>query len=106
MHCATVLYPRKEGGSFDFDYYTNKHVPMVAKLLGASIEVRKGLSAPNGSSAAFACIGTIWIESLEKFQSLMAKHSSQIMSDIPNYTNIDPIIQLDEIVVQTRSATL
>ena len=105
MQCATVLYPNKEGGRFDFEYYTSKHVPMAARLLAGSIEVRKGISGPDGSPAAFVCVATIWIDSLEQFQTAITKNGAAVMGDIPNYTNIEPIIQLDEVLVQAKGAT-
>lgn len=105
MNCVTVLYPNKEGRRFDFGYYTATHIPMVARLLQASIEVRKGLSGTNGSPAAFVCLATIWIDSVEQFQTAMTRNGAQIMGDIPNYTNIEPIIQFDEVLVQAQCAT-
>ncbi len=105
MQCATVLYPNKEDGRFDFEYYTSKHVPMAARLLGGNIEVRKGISSPGGAPAAFVCVATIWIESIDQFQAAIAKNGTQVMGDIPNYTNIQPIIQLDEVLVQAKGAS-
>jgi hypothetical protein len=29
MFCVSIAYPKKEGGTFDFDYYIKKHIPMV-----------------------------------------------------------------------------
>jgi len=29
----------------------------------------------------------------------MAQHGAQIMGDIPNYTNIEPLIQIDEVLI-------
>lgn len=101
MYCATVAYPRKDGGTFDFDYYTKKHIPMVTRYIGANSpksEIRKGISSPDGSPASFVCIASIWIKSIEEFQTTLAKHGKEIMGDIPNYTNIQPILQVDEVV--------
>ena len=103
MQCATVLYPNKQGASFNFEYYTTKHVPMTAGLLATSIEVRKGISSPTGSPPAFVCVATIWLKSVEEFQAAMAKHGEQILGDVPNYTNIEPIIQLDDVLIGATS---
>ncbi len=43
---VSVVYPNSEGKKFDMDYYCNKHVPMVATLLGDSLKgatVEKGI---------------------------------------------------------------
>jgi uncharacterized protein (TIGR02118 family) len=98
MQRVTVVYPNKTDAKFDFDYYMKKHIPLVAGLVGAKIEVRRGISSATGSTAAFVCIGTIPIDSVAAFQAILAQHGAEILADIPNYTNIEPIIQYDEIL--------
>ncbi len=98
MQRVTVLYPNKDGANFDFEYYTKKHVPWVAGLVGNSIEVRRGLSSVTGAPAPFVCLATIHVNSIEKFQATFAKHGAEILADIPNYTNIEPFVQFDEIL--------
>jgi uncharacterized protein (TIGR02118 family) len=98
MQRVTVAYPNKADAKFDFDYYMKKHIPFVAGLVGKSIEVGREISSATGSSAAFVCVATIPIDSVEKFQALFAQHGGEILADIPNYTNIEPIIQFDEIL--------
>jgi uncharacterized protein (TIGR02118 family) len=101
MYCISIAYPKNDGGTFDFDYYAKKHIPMVAHFLGANAvrgEVRKGVASPDGSAASFVCLANIWINSVEEFQATLAKHGKEIMGDIPNFTNIQPIIQVDEVV--------
>lgn len=98
MKCVTVLYPNKEGGKFDFDYYMKKHIPMVSELFGKGIDVQKGLLSPAGSSLAFVCTARVWIDSVERFQTIMQQHGGRILADISNYTNIEPIIQIDEVL--------
>jgi uncharacterized protein (TIGR02118 family) len=74
---------------------------MVTRFLGPNTvraEIRKGVASPDGSAASFVCLGSIWIKSIEEFQATLAQHGKEIMGDIPNYTNIQPILQLDEVV--------
>ncbi len=101
MYCISVAYPRKDGARFDFDYYKSRHIPMVMGFLSANAvkaEIRRGLASPDGSPASFVCLANIWIKSIEEFQTTLGKHGPQIMGDIPNYTNIQPILQVDEVV--------
>ena len=98
MQRVTVLYPNKDGANFDFEYYTKKHVPWVAGLVGNSIEVRRGLSSVTGAPAPFVCLATIHVNSIEEFKAAFAKHGAEILADIPNYTNIEPFVQFDEIL--------
>ncbi|MGA8621463.1 MAG: EthD family reductase [Candidatus Sulfotelmatobacter sp.] len=98
MQRVTVTYPNKSDAKFDFDYYMKKHIPFVAGLVGKSIEVRRGISTATGSPAAFVCMATIPIDSVAAFQTIFSQHGAEILADIPNYTNIEPIVQFDEIL--------
>jgi len=101
MYCVSIAYPNKESARFDFDYFAQKHIPLVTGHLAANAvksEVRKGLSSPDGSPAAFTCMANIWIRSLEEFRGVMAEHGREIMADVPNYTDIEPILQIDEVL--------
>lgn len=99
MKYVTVTYPNKNGAKFDFDYYMRKHIAMVSGLLGTSIEVCKGLSSSAGAPPTNICVARIRINSTEEFSSDMAAHGAKIMGDIPNYTNIEPKIQIDEVLM-------
>ncbi|MCU1300356.1 MAG: hypothetical protein JWQ87_640 [Candidatus Sulfotelmatobacter sp.] len=98
MQCVTVVYPNKANSKFDFDYYMKKHIPLVEGLVGKSIEVRRGMSSVTGSPAAFVCVAAIPIDSMAAFQAVLAQHGTEILADIPNYTNIEPLIQFDEVL--------
>ncbi len=101
MFSISIAYPKKDGGTFDFGYYAKNHIPMVTRFLGANsvrAEIRKGVASPDGSVASFVCLANIWIKSVEEFQATLAQHGGEIMGDIPNYTNIQPILQVDEVV--------
>lgn len=100
---VSVLYPNEAGKSFDMDYYCNQHVPMVGGLLGDSVKaatVEKGLGggAP-GSEAEYAAMGNLYFESMESFQNSFGPNAEKIMGDAPNYTNIEPIIQISEVMI-------
>jgi len=98
MQRVTVLYASKGGAHFDFDYYMKKHIPWVAGLFGRKIEVRRGISSAAGAAAPFICIATILTDSIDEFKAVFAKDGGAILGDIPNYTNIEPIVQIDEVL--------
>ena len=101
MFCVSVAYPRQDGGTFNFEYYTKQHVPLVARLVGANAikaEVRKGVASPDGSAPAFVCLANFWIKSAQDFQTTLATHGKEIMGVIPNFSNIQPILQVDEVL--------
>lgn len=100
---VSVIYPNGEGKNFDMDYYCNKHVPLVAGLLGeavkgATVEAGMGGAAP-GSPAPFAAMGNLYFDSLESYSNSFGPNAQQILGDIPNYTNIEPVIQISEVMI-------
>ncbi|HDZ34363.1 MAG TPA: EthD family reductase, partial [Pseudoalteromonas sp.] len=34
---VSVLYPNADDAQFDFDYYCNVHIPLIAELLGDAL---------------------------------------------------------------------
>jgi uncharacterized protein (TIGR02118 family) len=100
---VSVLYPNRPGAKFDMNYYCEKHMPMVRQKLGAAckqIAVEKGIAgmAP-GAPAAFVAMGHIYCDSAEAFQAAFAPHAQAIMGDIPNYTDIEPTIQISDVKI-------
>jgi len=101
MSYVTVLYPATSDSHFDFAYYLSKHMPMVGQHLGDNLvgaQVRKGLNGADGSLPSFACVSSIEVKSLEAFKATLAQHGAEILGDIPNFTNVEPVLQFDEVV--------
>jgi uncharacterized protein (TIGR02118 family) len=85
------------------DYYCNKHIPLVGGLLGDSVKgaaVRKGLggAAPN-SSDVFVAMGNLFFDNMESFETSFGPNAKIIMADLPNYTNVEPVVQVSELVI-------
>jgi uncharacterized protein (TIGR02118 family) len=98
---VSVLYPNKPGSRFDADYYLNVHMPMAAKLLGptmkaATAEIGVAGGAP-GEPAAFAAIAAFTCESVAIFMQAFMPVVEQLQSDIPKYTDIEPLIQFSNL---------
>lgn len=98
MICVTLLYPNKEGASFDWDHYLKVHIPMGKKVFGDRYEIRRAIAAVDGSPAPFLVVVRLLVDSREKFLELITQQGAELLADMPNYTNIEPIIQFDEIV--------
>jgi len=99
--CLTVLYPWQSDARFDFDYYQNKHLVMLAELYGKAVgnmQVRKGIRKGDGSAPAFVASVTIEIRSIEAFEAAGKEHFPRVVADVPNYTNIVPVGQIEEIL--------
>jgi uncharacterized protein (TIGR02118 family) len=41
----------------------------------------------------------IYCDSVEAFQSGFGPHAQEILADIPHYTDLEPIVQISEVVV-------
>lgn len=99
---VSVLYPNSAGARFDMAYYTSKHMPMVQRLVttckGISAEQGVAGGAP-GSQPTYIAIGHLLFDSVQAFQTGFGPHSEEILGDIPNYTNTQPVIQISEITL-------
>ena len=101
MKCVTMIYPNKEGATFDFDYYLYCHIPWARKLSqDRGTEIRKGISSPTGK-VPYVCLCRFWINSEEQYRAAMENHGKELMADLANFTNIEPIVQIDEVLLDT-----
>ncbi len=101
MFCAVVAYPIQKDGTFDFDYFAKKHVPMFARFLGKNcvrFEVQKSLASPGAPTPSFLCAAYFWVQSGEDFGGALAQHGNEIYSDIPKFTNLEPVRQWNEVI--------
>ncbi len=100
---VSVLYPSGEGKHFNMEYYSNKHVALLVSLLGDAIKgatIEKGLGgAAPGDKAPYEAMGNLYFESMESFQNSFGPNAAEIMGDVPNYTNIEPLVQISEVIV-------
>jgi len=99
----SVMYPNGPGVRFNHEYYRDTHMPMVKARMGAHLKfytIDKGLAggAP-GVAAPYVAIGHLHCESIEAFNAGFGPHMKEIMGDIPNYTEIAPVILISDIVV-------
>lgn len=99
---VTLLYPNGEGNTFDMDYYSNKHMPMVAELLGKSLKsfaIDKGIAGRSPEEPVpYMAIGYLYFDKLSDYQSAFGPVAQKIIGDIPNYTNVQPVLQISEVV--------
>ena len=99
---VTIFYPNGEGKTFDMDYYSNKHMPMVAGLLGDSLKllaIDKGISGRTPEEPTpYLAVGYLYFDKLSAYQNSFAPNAEKIVNDIPNYTNIQPVVQISEVI--------
>ncbi|HEY3405304.1 MAG TPA: EthD family reductase [Ohtaekwangia sp.] len=99
---VTIFYPNGEGKTFDMNYYVTKHMPLVAQLLGDSLKslsIDKGISGRTPDAPVpYLAIGHLYFESVSAYQNSMKLNGEKIRGDVPNYTNIQPVIQISEVL--------
>lgn len=100
-HCLAVYYPWQADAKFDYDYYRDKHLKMLTELYGKSVgkvQVRKGLRKGDGSAPAFVTALTVEILSMEAYEAASREHVAKLIADVPNFTNIKAVAEIEEIV--------
>jgi uncharacterized protein (TIGR02118 family) len=100
---VSIIYPNIDGEKFDIDYYCKSHVPLVVGLLGDALKgstVERGLSGNTpGSPPPYLVMGNIYFDSLQEFGIAFDLHIEKLMGDLPNFTTIQPIIQVSEVII-------
>ncbi len=89
-----IMYPKTDDSTFNMDYYTATHMPMLAAALG---DACKGWGATKVTGGDWEAIGWCHVESQEAFDSAMATKGAEIMGDVPNYTNTQPTLVIGEV---------
>ena len=93
MLVITILYPRTDDSTFDMDYYTSSHMPLFADVLGDACQGWGAASIPAGN---YAAMGWAMVTGKEAFDAAMAARGAEVMSDVPNYTNVRPEMLVGE----------
>ncbi len=98
----TVLYETVEGSKFDLDYYMATHMPLVDekfKPFGLrSWRVLKGVGTPFGGEAKFGIIANLEFDTAQQFKDAVAAEGGPVFGDVPNFTNITPIVVIGDLV--------
>jgi len=101
----SILYPNNPGSRFDLRYYAETHMPMSIDLLGAhpgfkGVSVEQGLGGLiPGSEAAYVAMCHFLFDSLEDFIAAFTPHAALLQGDMPNYTDIEPVIQFNAVLI-------
>lgn len=102
MILVTVMYPAGPGTSFDTDYYLKTHMPLVRDrwtphgLKGT--QVLRGAGKPDGSAPDYQMMALLTFGSLDDFKAAGKAAGREIFADIPNFTNTQAVVQINEIL--------
>ena len=101
----SILYTNSQSAWFDFDYYINKHMPMSIDLLSIhqgfrGVSVERGLmGATPDSDATYTAMCHFLFDSTEDFMSAFSPNAPVLQGDMPNYTDIKPVIQINNVLI-------
>lgn len=100
---VSVMYPNKPNARFDHEYYRDKHMPMVKVKMGDACRyytVDRGIAgAAPGTPPTYIGMCHIFCDSVEAFQAGFGPLAKEILADIPNYTDLSPVLQISEVKV-------
>lgn len=89
---VSVMYPKGDDKTFDFDYYNTTHMAMVVEHMGANrTEVDKCVNGP------YMAIGHLYYDSMDALQAGMAG-AGPVMADVANFTNAEPVMVTSEVL--------
>ena len=106
MFNISSIYPKKEGYRFDFDYYLNKHMPMSIEWLSKAkgfmgVSVERGIEVDEPRiESSYVAMCHYYFDSLKDFMTVFMPHAKELQGDIINYTNIEPVIQINEVKIR------
>ena len=92
---VSVLYA--QGGKFDFDYYVNKHMKLVHKLLDPFGLVKTEVDRSVGT-APYIAVGHLLFNTIEEMQKGLQAHDPELAADLVNFSDIQPEFQVSEII--------
>ncbi|WP_233864119.1 EthD family reductase [Paraburkholderia adhaesiva] len=88
---VSILYPYREDGHFDCEYYSTRHMPLAAHLFGDSLRgwsVDVGINAgPPGTTPPYVAAGHFLFDTIDAFYAVFQPHAKTLLDDIPNYTD-------------------
>lgn len=101
----SVMYPNESGGRFDVDYYLNKHMPLSIERLSTGrgfkgVSVERGLEGGgSGTAPTYIAMCHYLFDTMDDFLAIFYAHAADLNADVPNFTDIDPVIQVSEVVI-------
>jgi uncharacterized protein (TIGR02118 family) len=105
MVMISIMYPNKDGSTFDQEYYINTHMPLSIERLSThagfrGVSVVRGMEGEMpGSAPAYVAMCLYLFDSLEDFLAAFNPHAAFLQGDMVNYTDIEPIIQINAVEI-------
>lgn len=102
---VSLLWPKDENSRFDIDYYINTHAPMVQEAIGAALkgyEIKEGVCGREAEEPpTYVAMGHMYYESVEDYLKSFVFHIEELRSDIRNFTDVLPTLQISKVRVSS-----
>lgn len=99
---VSALYPNGPDTTFDFDYYGTTHRELVQRLWAPMgllrLEMDRGLDGLDGGPGPYRTCGYLYFDSVDALHGALEAHGAEILGDIPNFTNVEPVLQISEMM--------
>ena len=103
MVIVSVMYPAAAEAKFNMDYYRQTHLPLVGARWNAcglrELKAMTGAGAPGGGAPTYSVIALLTFDSAADVDQAVARHGAEILGDITNFSSVQPVIQINEVVV-------
>jgi uncharacterized protein (TIGR02118 family) len=99
----SIFYPNT--GPFDMDYYLHTHMSRSIALLSQGkgyrgVSVERGLGgAEPGSAPTYVAMCHYLFDTADDFMAAFMPHAAELQGDMPNYTDIQTVIQVSEVAI-------
>ncbi|NMC28180.1 MAG: EthD family reductase [Syntrophomonadaceae bacterium] len=98
------FYPNGEGATFDMKYYCEVYVPLLREWFGEALKkvvVDQGIYGGEPDAPPFfRAMGQFYFDTEEEGVSAYFSNLSKMAVERPNFTNITPIIQISQVIVE------
>ena len=100
MILITVMYPAGPEDSFNRGYYLETHIPLVKERWSSmgleSVQLLRGIASGDGREPVYQVIALLSFRSQQEFQKAVQAHGQEIFADIPKFTSVQPVVQINE----------
>lgn len=100
---VSIYYPNTEKSIFNLEYYLTQHIPLVKRLLKPAglenMEVDEGIGTPMpGNLVPYSVVAQLLFNNFEEIQTALGEHSIELTADVPNFTNVEPVVQINRVI--------
>jgi uncharacterized protein (TIGR02118 family) len=98
MVLLSVLYPKTSESTFDLDYYLQTHIPRVKSRWSGMglqrVDLVQGTAEVSGGVPPYELMAQLTFLTEDALNQALARHGQEILGDIPNFTNVQPLMQV------------